>query len=221
MATNIVSFVRPPVSSSNANNFKTRNIGTSDCNMFIPFFAVFQHSLITFKDREDVQVLEYSLPIDVPEINGFEYRYDRMIHHLINTMTPKRFKFSVATVPQHVNVVRGAIYGPNENLLICLGINVQYLFSKPIEEIVANPDYSQFCIFVSNELDENPIYKNLKKKLHMDYFPEAAVQGIDIVYTTKIADRLIRNNFVQPKFKNISERAKYLKEEVPKSLLID
>jgi hypothetical protein len=221
MATSIVNLVAPPAvlsGSYNKQDFRTSTMGTSDCNMFIPFYAMFFHDLITFKDK-DVRVVEYTLPIDASGYS-FDRKYDQLIFQLINATTPRRFCYILQGVNHYVNIHRGVLYDSRGNILMCLGINTEYLLNNPLSVIASSPDYSKFVLLLGSELN-NPIYKNLKKKLGETYISDAVSLGMDVVNTSKINSWLFKNNYVEPKFKNVTEMKKFLKEEVPKSLLID
>jgi len=219
--TNIINFnVLPSIISGtyNRDDFRTATIGTSDCNSFVPFYSIFFHELITFKDK-DVKILEYTQPVDATNYS-FERKYDRLLYWLINGISPRRFLFTLQNVNYHLNIHRGILYDSTGNILMCLAINSEYLLNTPIPTIIASPDYSQFALLIGPEMN-NPIYKNIKKKLELEYLSVCSSLGIDIVYTSRINGWLFKNNYKEPKFKNVTDMKKFLKEEVPKVLLID
>ena len=215
----VVSFSSPSYNNGDFNreDFKTDLIGTSDCNMFVPFYSIFGHEFITFEDNE-VKVLEYCLPNSNSLYSVRQY--DALIRLLIHTQNPQKYNFKLQEVDYDLNVHRGILYDNNKNILMCLAINSEYLLNTPIEEIASSPDINQFVLFISHEFD-NPIYKNVKKKIDLKYLSRIRQLNIDIIETNKINHWLFKNNFKQPKFKNVVEMNKHLKEEVPMNLLID
>ena len=101
---------------------------------------------------------------------------------------------------------------------MCLGINRDYLFSVGAETLRTNPDYTKFVVFISNLLDD-PIYKNVKKKVNDLYIDIAKQIGLDIVTTSRINNWLFKNNVKALSFKTVAKLNKHLKEEVPMRIL--
>ena len=198
-------------------NYRTRITGTSDCNEYIPVYAISNHKLLVFKDS-NAKVMEYNMPIN--DIQGYNYvrTYAHMISKIKDARNPCKYNFKVAGVDHNLNLDRGIVYDNNGNILMCLAINKDYLFSLDSEVLKTNPDYTQFVIFISNLLD-NPLYKNIKKKLNELYIDIAKQTGLDIVTTSRINNWLFKNNTKPLKFKNIIQMNKHLKEEVPKRIL--
>ena len=203
--------------SYNEINYRTTVVGTSDCNEHIPVYAISNHKLLVFKDS-NARVMEYSMPIN--DIQGYNYvrTYSDLIIKIKDTINPCKYNFKVAGVNHNLNLDRGMVYDNNGNVLMCLAINKDYLFSVDSEVLRINPDYTQFVIFVSNLLDD-PLYKNIKKKLNELYIDIAKQVGLDIVSTSRINNWLFKNNIKPLKFKNIIQMNKHLKEEVPKRIL--
>ena len=198
-------------------NYRTRITGTSDCNEYIPVYAISSHTLLTFKDS-NTKVMEYNMPIS--EIQNYNYvrTYFDLIQRIKDSRNPCKYNFKVAGVNHNLNLDRGMVYDNNGNVLMCLAINKDYLFSVDSEVLKTNPDYTQFVIFISNLLDD-PLYKNIKKKLNELYIDIAKQVGLDIVSTSRINNWLFKNNTKPLKFKNIIQMNKHLKEEVPKRIL--
>ena len=195
--------------------FKTDLIGTSDCNSFIPIIGLLNHNLITFD--ETINILEYSMPIANP-IGGYFRSYERLMDTFQRGNTSYLLKFKVAGVEHHLYVHRGIIYDSQGNILMCLALEREYgmsynFLSNTIEE-------SKVVVFISTMFDQ-ACYKNVRKKIDTLYLDRLRGLGIDIVNTVRINNWLFNNNFELPKFKNINESLKHLREEVPKNLLID
>lgn len=199
------------------NNYRTRITGTSDCNEYIPVYAISSHTLLTFKDS-DIKVMEYNMPTS--EIQSYNYvrTYSDLIRRIEDSRGPCKYNFKLAGNNHNLNVDRGIVYDNDGNVLLCLAINRDYLFNVDPDVLKTNPDYTQFVVFISNLLDE-PIYKNIKKKLNELYIDVAKQVGLDIVTTSRINNWLFKNNVKPLKFKTVIQMNKHLKEEVPKRIL--
>ena len=199
------------------NNYRTRITGTSDCNEYIPVYAISSHTLLTFKDS-DIKVMEYNMPAS--EIQSYNYirTYSDLIRRIEDSRGPCKYNFKLAGNNHNLNVDRGIVYDNDGNVLLCLAINRDYLFNVDPDVLKTNPDYTQFVVFISNLLDE-PIYKNIKKKLNELYIDVAKQVGLDIVTTSRINNWLFKNNVKPLKFKTVIQMNKHLKEEVPKRIL--
>ena len=200
------------------NNYRTRITGTSDCNEYIPVYAISSHTLLTFKDS-DIKVMEYNMPTS--EIPSYNYvrAYNDLVLRLRGGLTPTKYIFKVSGNTYNINIDRGILYDNEGNILMCLSINRDYLFSLTSDQMKnESVDYTQFVVFISNLLDE-PIYKNIKKKLNELYIDVAKQVGLDIVTTSRIKNWLFKNNVKPLKFKTVMQMNKHLKEEVPKRIL--
>lgn len=215
----VISLNLDRASSFNREDFKTGLIGTSDCNNYVPIYSLYCHDLILFEDREDVKIIEYNFP-SIPNSYSSCRQYAQLNRTLRNGIRPVKYYFTLQGNSYDFNIMPGMLYDNNNNILMCLAINTQYLLNTPKEVINATPDARQFILVMSTEFD-NPIYRNVKKKMTAMYIDECISLGIDIVTTSRSNDWLFRNNFEQPKFKSVTKLMKHLQEEVPKSLLID
>lgn len=204
-------------SSYDDNRYKSLTIGTSDCNDYIPVFAISSHKLIKFED-EDVNVMVYSMPL--PNLSGsYSRTYLNLVRDLRTAPVPTRYLFKVAGIQHVLYVDRGMIYTEEGKILMCLAINKNYLFSVSKKQFLDEEiDVSNFILLLTEELD-NPIYKNLKKKLEQNYIASIKSLNIDIVITKKIDSWLFKNNVKKIKFKNVTEMNKHLKQEVPMRIL--
>lgn len=199
------------------NNYRTRITGTSDCNEYIPVYAISSHTLLTFKDS-DIKVMEYNMPIFEIQSYNCIRTYSDLIRRIEDSRGPRKYNFKLAGNNHNLNVDRGIVYDNDGNVLLCLAINRDYLFNVDPDVLKTNPDYTQFVVFISNLLDE-PIYKNIKKKLNELYIDVAKQVGLDIVTTSRINSWLFKNNVKPLKFKTVIQMNKHLKEEVPKRIL--
>ena len=119
-------------------NYRTRTTGTSDCNEYIPVYAISNHKLLVFKDS-NARVMEYSMPIN--DIQGYNYvrTYSDLIIKIKDARNPCKYNFKVAGVNHNLNLDRGMVYDNNGNVLMCLAINKDYLFSVDSEVLKTNP----------------------------------------------------------------------------------
>ena len=205
-------------------SYKTKITGTSDCNEYIPVYAINCHKLLTFKEPNveteeySLKVMEYSMPIVEIAVYNYVRTYVDFIYQITSARNPTKYNFKLAGVNHNLNVDKGLVYDNNGSILMCLAINKEYLFNVSTEVLQTAPDYTKFVIFISNMIDE-PIYKNIKKKLNELYINIAKEIGLDIVTTSRINNWLFKNNVKPLKFKTVAEMNKHLKEEVPKKIL--
>jgi len=199
--------------------FETIKVGTSDCSEYIPAFALFGHELHVFENEDKtnrVEVMEYHMP--TPR-RGYEYRqYHRLILELKSATYPSKFIFKVAGVTHSINVFRGIVCDEHYNILMCLGLKSDYVMSVTRDVIRSSPDADKMMLFISDKFSEDK-YKNLRKKLEVQYISLIRDANIDVIETKKIDKWLYSNNFKAPNFKSIMEMKKHLREEVPKLIL--
>ena len=200
-------------------SFRTSIVGTSDCNEFIPVYAIANHKLLVFKDL-DIKVMEYSMPsIDLIGYSSRILRnYNDMYNHLKNSNVPIKYSFKVAGVPTHVYLIRGMVYDSLGNILMCLAINKDYLFNISADTLKTTTDATKFVLFLSNLLDDE-MYKNFRKKLIELYIDPAKNLGIDVINTSRATNWLFKNNVKELKFKTVVAMNKHLKDELPKKVL--
>ena len=198
-------------------NFRTPIVGTSDCNEFIPVYAIANHKLLIFKDL-DVKVMKYSMP-SIDLIGSRILRnYNDMYNHLKNSNVTIKYSFKVAGVPTHVYLIRGMVYDSLGNILMCLAINKDYLFNISADTLKTTTDATKFVLFLSNLLDDE-MYKNFRKKLTELYIDPAKNLGIDVINTSRATNWLFKNNVKELKFKTVVAMNKHLKDELPKKVL--
>lgn len=198
--------------------FSNTHIGTSDCSEYIPAYALFGHELHIFQDGEGknrTEVMEYSLPNFTGSATRQYYTFFRCLK---DGSYPEVFQFRVARVDHRVGVFRGVIYDMEGNILMCLGVNSNYVMNTEPDVITTTPDVDKFVLFISEKFSEDK-YKNMRKKLEADYMPLVRNANIDIMQTQKIEKWLFSNNYKVPTFKNVMELKKHLKEYVPKLML--
>lgn len=200
----------------NESSYRTGITGTSDCNEYIPIYAISNHKLLTFEP--DFKVMEYNMPSsEIPRYSSVR-TYADLVYQLKEARHPVIYNFKLAGINHNINIDRGILYDNSGNVLMCLGINKDYLFSITSETLKTSPDYTKFVIFISSNFD-NPTYKNIKKKVTELYIDIAKEIGLDIVTTSRINNWLFKNNVKPLKFKSISEMNKHLKDEVPRRIL--
>lgn len=205
-----------PSSTYARENFKSSTIGTSDCNTYLPLYSMFHHELISFKDKE-TRVMEYALPTIPSYCHNFR-NFGSLLAYLKSTQQVVRFNFVIAGEPHYVFLHRGLMLSAEGEVLMCIGIDTEYLMGTPYALLRDTPDYNKYILFVSNKLLQEARYKNLLKRLEKEYFPYFSTANIDVVYSSKIPNWIFKNNYKKPKFKSVKESTQHLKEDIPKLL---
>ena len=205
---NYISYPSIPPTNFPEQVFRTSTTGTSDCNNFIPFFAVFTHVLIQIKES-GVNILEYNMPV-ASTAGGQTRNFTNFKQYICNTSYPIKFTYSIAGVQHEVYVYKGIVFTGQGEVLMCVGINTEYLMITPYAEL-RTLDVTKYVLFVSTKLLEDQ-YKSLRKRLERDYISVFTEAGIDIITTSRVGDWLFKNNFEKPKFKTIKESTQHLKE---------
>ena len=202
-----------------------KDIATSDCNDYLPIYALLKHNLISVEEvlegetkKTKKVILEYSKEKVHTHLNSVR-SYNDLIQGLITTNSPKFYTFKLGDVSHRVIFERGLLRDAFGDILICMSIESDYAINTPYETIKSTPDPTKFILYITNKFRE-PQYKNLKKKLETEYIEKVRAVGLDIVETSYIDKRIYSNNVEPIKFKTLMEMKKYLKEEVPKSLLL-
>lgn len=197
------------------NLFRSSTIGTSDCNNFIPFYSIFAHDLLIFEETGD-KVVEYLLP-STPPLHSYVRSYSDFFAHLNRTNYPLRYNFRYAREPHTIYFFRGLLFR-DDTVYMCLGIDTEYVMSTPIEQLRNNLDVTKLTLFISNDFESVPEFKNLLKKVQIEYIDKLKELGVDIVYTSRINSWLYRNNYKEPQFRSVTKMKKHL-EEIPNLLL--
>lgn len=191
--------------------FKSKEIGTSDCNAYVPFYSLFNHTLL---DINDNIILEYYKPT-YTNTSLYIRNYSELEHQLRCTDTFNSYKFTIAGLVKQLFFNRHVLYTQDLELLFCLGIKTDYVLNETYKNISDKPEYNQLILIVNNSFLNNPTYKNVYRKLNKIYIEPLARKGVDIVYTNNVDKWFFQNNFVQPKFKSVPEMMKHLKVEIP------
>ena len=95
-------------SSYATSNYRTRIVGTSDCNEYIPVYAISNHKLLSFKYYE-IKVMEYSMPTSEIAQHNAVRTYSDLVHYLKETRSPLRYNFKIAGVAYNINIDRGIL----------------------------------------------------------------------------------------------------------------
>lgn len=213
----IISFDNPSTPTVARGLYDSGVTGTSDCNEYIPFYAVFDHNMLSFEGLPDVRVLEYSQPTNMAVASSSQYPI--LIQRLISRNSVSAFKFRVSGETKKVFVIRGMMWDTRGNILFSLNINTSYVLGTPLEEIQANPDPTKFILTISNEFTTNPEYRNLIKKVQTLYFNVGVEEGMDVVYTSRLNSWVFKNNYVEPSFRSAAALRRHLREEIPRILI--
>lgn len=195
-------------------DYSTGIVGTSDCNQYIPFYALFSHNLYVFDSGE--KVIEYQLP-NPANPSRYVRRYNDVTNQLRTGYLPTVAYFKINGQDVRLDFVRGMLY-VNDKILLCVGIEVDYVFSN-FSDITNNTiDESKLVLFINNELETNPLYKNVNRninKLFIDVFKD---RKVDVVVTSDIKKWVFKSNYKPPEFSNVVEMQQHLRE-VPAVLI--
>ena len=204
----IISFRGLGYNTYNKETYATGVTGTSDCNDYIPVFALWKHLFLKIENTE-IGIMEYTLPI--ASIAQPLRNYIRMVQILIyGTSSPLRGVFKLAGENQYVNLERGLVYNDQGEILMCLAINKEYLLSVSRSELESGVAPSTaFLLFTTDALDRG-VYKTFKKKLQEHYIGLAQSLKIDIVRTSRVNEWLFKNNVEKKEFKSIQEMKEHV-----------
>ena len=204
----IISFRGLGQDNYNKETYATGVTGTSDCNDYIPVFALWKHLFLKIKNTE-IGIVEYTLPI-ASTMQPLR-NYMEMIQILIyGTSSPSRGVFKLAGENQYVNLERGLVYNDQGEILMCLAINKEYLLSVSKSELESGVAPSTaFLLFTTDALDRD-VYKAFKKKLQEHYIGLAQSLKIDIVRTSRVNEWLFKNNVEKKEFKSIQEMKEHV-----------
>lgn len=200
--------------------FKGSKIGSSDCNKYIPLFAIIAHELVSLNTEPPTSIIEYTTPTLPSNIPSHPIsQYSQLFSYLTNTYSICAFKFLVAGAPEYVYIHKGMLLDCNGEILMCLGLETDYVMNTSIDTIRLSPQLDKVLIFVSNDFCNNTKYKNMKKKLESIYIGPALELGVDILQTMTVDKWLFKNNLGALKFRTVVQQQKFLKEEVPQEMI--
>ena len=198
----------------NWEQYETTVIGYSDCNSFIPYYALNAHNLLVMNEE---RVLEYSLPITRNNMNYIR-NYTDLISCLTSSNGPRRFIFKLGGEQHNVYLEKGILYKDNV-VFMCLGIDTQYIFNNSMEELIKSIDHTKFTLFIDNSFKDTAILKNVYKNIDKLYIQPLRSFGVDVVLTARLKQWLFKNNYQAPKFKNVLQMKNHLKVDVPNILI--
>lgn len=205
----------PVISYENINS-----VATSDCNSYIPIYAIVKHMLISIQNDDETlkNVLEYSKPTLGQVMSRTRSYADLIVGLTINTDN-SIYGFKVGEEQHQVYFERGLLLDIDKNILMCMAIDTEYLLTTDIDVIKANPNGEKFTLFITDKF-RDPKYKNVRKKVEAEYIDKVRNFGLDVIETSRIEEKLFKNNVEPHTFKTIAQMKKYLKE-VPKLLITD
>lgn len=205
----------PVISYENINS-----VATSDCNSYIPVYAIVKHMLISIQNDDETlkNVLEYSKPTLGQGMSRTRSYADLIVGLTVNTNN-LTYVFKVGEEQHQVYFERGLLLDIGKNILMCMAIDTEYLLTTDIDVIKANPNGEKFTLFITDKF-RDPKYKNVRKKVEAEYIDKVRNFGLDVIETSRIEEKLFKNNVEPHAFKTIAQMKKYLKE-VPKLLITD
>ena len=218
---NILDLTRNVFTTSLPVNYENiNNVATSDCNSYIPVYAIVKHTLISIQNDDETlaNILEYSKPI-FGQSMGRTRSYADLISGLTINTSMSVYGFKVGEEYHQVYFERGLLLDINKNILMCMAIDTEYLLTTNVSTIKTNPNGEKFTLFITDKF-RDPKYKNVRKKVEAEYVDKVRDFGLDVIETSKIEEKLFKNNVKPHTFKTIAQMKKYLKE-VPKLLITE
>ena len=204
-------------------------IGTTLKNKYYPVYIIDEEyeKRVSFSNAYEQtlhqkiinDILIYKKPLFNRSIleDDTNFNYVGFFRRLRSTVKLCKFKFKFNQEDYNICVMRGYLTDDWNNILLCLCTKSHNIFNEKGELITSN-----LKLFISNELINNSIYKNVFKMLNKEYIDFFYKNDIDVVFTTskKIQNRIFGNHF-KLEFKNINELNNHLKTEVKHLLNFD
>lgn len=191
----------------------TTLIGDSVGSSYVPFIMGFIGEVYIVNEKK---VLVYDFIYRKDDLPNRPQRlYSELFYSLTNCVVPSWYH----TKEVNLQSCKGMLfhfdqYTSEYKLLMILAVKSTDIFT--IDKL--KPDYSKFALFISHDFSEDPLYKAVYNKIEKEYVIQARDLGIDIVYTKHIKERCFSNSLRKPKYTNITEMQKAMKD-INKTLL--
>lgn len=191
-------------------------IGTSDRNEYYPVYAISDG----LHEKIISNVFLFHKPKNAIEMYGSyggNKRYNTLFDALRNSIRARVFNFTFNDMDYSLHINKGYIADKHDNILLLLSTKSFRIFDEEEELIAEN-----LRLYVSTELINNGIYKNIYKKIEKEYIQYCYKKNIDVVFTTseKIEQQVFSNN-LKKDFKSITELHEYLNNEVENIFFFD
>ena len=201
-------------------------IGITDCNEYFPVYVVFSHSMYRYNvnnygESLSEQIVDDSYLYHKPYLlekgryaDGSQYSD---LFRFIDTIDVSSYTFKFEDEHHFLTCSKGYLADSDGNILMILCTKGFDIFTDDINQDVLNNNMT--VLFISTELINNPIYKNVYKKLQSEYIQECHEKEVEVIYTTskKIEERVYGNGF-KVEFNSLTELDEHLKGDVGSNL---
>ena len=168
-------------------------IGTTDLNEYFPVYTIgSDNNYRNMLTHIVSDVYSYQKPENMSFTkNGFQ-RYDDLFNVLKEYVQPEVYQITVDSEHHFLTCMKGYLADKDDNILLLLVTNDTDIY-QPYDNLKSE----HLKLFISTELINNPLYKNLYKKLSTEYIDYCHKHDIEVVYTTSfnIHKRVYGNNF--------------------------
>ncbi len=202
-------------------------IGTTDKNEFFPIYTVFEDSR-RYEYSDNVNFLSevlyenvylYRKPISKSSLGYSSYsKYADLFNALQVSGKPERFGFEVNGTAHFLTITRGYIADEFDNILLILTTKSFEVFDENNDTLKSE----NLRLYVSTDLVNNEIYKNIFKKIDTEYIDYCYKNNIDVIFTTsdKIHNHTFKNDF-KVEFNNLTELQEHLNSGIGNNLFFD
>lgn len=177
-------------------------IGTTDINEYYPVYSIgvdANYNQISEYIIDDIKSYQKIKNISARR-TGFT-RYDDLFQVLQSYHRPDVYQFTSNDENYYLTCSKGYIVDKDDNILLLLTSKEDFIFLPD-----GNLKNEVLKLFVSTELINNDIYKNVFKKINTEYIDYCYKNNIEVVFTTShnIEERVFKNNF-SPQYSNLEE----------------
>lgn len=205
-------------------------IGSTVKNQYFPIYAV---SMVSSNvNRSDIlyyngdplseellpNVFLYKKPLNVTnERYANLNKYADLFYHLSTTVKPSSYEFTYSDVSYFLNCNKGYLADSDDNILLCLCTKDKNVFDNEGKLI-----FSNLRLFISNRLIKEEKYKNVYKKILIEYIDYCYQNNIDVFFTTSenIENQIFKNDFVV-EYSNLTELNNHLNSNIGENLFFE
>lgn len=166
-------------------------IGSTSANFYTPVYAIHPNKVMSYVIND---VYTYNKPYNTAKNLGAELNtYSSLFESLREVIVPRTYVFGYKENDYILNCLKGYLSDSDDNILLLLCSN-DYKSCFNDDNTIAK---EKLTLFVSQELLNNEIYKNLLRKLNSEFIDPCHAMGIDVTYTNseRIENHVYKNEF--------------------------